>query len=82
MDEPFSNLDDLLKEELLQMTRSLKGKNRLTILYVTHNIDEALFLADQMVVLRAGKLARRWDEDAIKGLTREAVLHQGLKGEG
>lgn len=81
MDEPFSNLDDLLKEELLQMTLSLKGKNRLTIVYVTHNIDEALFLADQIAVLRGGRIVRRWKGQEIKNLSREEVLEKGFRGE-
>lgn len=79
MDEPFTNLDDLLKEELLQMTLSLKKNSRLTIVYVTHNIDEALFLADQMAVLRGGRVAKRWLKEEIRELTREKVLRQGLK---
>jgi len=81
MDEPFSNLDDLLKEELLQMTLSLKGENGLTIVYVTHNIDEALFLADRIAVLRAGRIIKMWEGEAVKNLSREEVLQKGFRGE-
>jgi NitT/TauT family transport system ATP-binding protein len=51
MDEPFSALDaqtrQLLQEELLQIFES----TRKTIVYVTHNIQEAVYLADRVVVL-------------------------------
>lgn len=54
MDEPFSSLDDMLKHELLKIILSLKRKGRMTILYVTHNIDEALYLADHFTVMHKG----------------------------
>jgi NitT/TauT family transport system ATP-binding protein len=51
MDEPFSALDaqtrQLLQEELLQIWE----RTRKTIVYVTHNIQEAIYLADRVVVL-------------------------------
>jgi NitT/TauT family transport system ATP-binding protein len=53
MDEPFANLDEqnryLMQEELL----SLWGARPLTVLFVTHSLDEALVLADRIVVLSA-----------------------------
>jgi iron(III) transport system ATP-binding protein len=78
MDEPFSNLDDLLKEELLGMTLSLKNKDRMTIVYVTHNIHEALLLADQIAVLKDGRIAKTWVREEIKNLSREEVLRQSF----
>jgi iron(III) transport system ATP-binding protein len=78
MDEPFSNLDDLLKEELLGMTLSLKSKDRMTIVYVTHNIHEALFLADKIAVLKGGRISKTWASDEIQNLSREEVLRQSF----
>ena len=59
MDEPFSALDaqtrTIMQEELV----SLWEKTRLTTLYVTHNIQEAVMLADRVVLLsrRPGKIS-------------------------
>ena len=57
MDEPFSSLDDRLKEELLETTLFLKQKEKITILYVTHSIDEVLYLADNISIIKNGMIA-------------------------
>jgi len=53
MDEPFAAVDALtrmnLQDELLQLARRLN----LSIVFVTHNVDEAVFLADEIVVMSA-----------------------------
>ena len=60
MDEPFSALDaqtrTLMQEELLRIWE----QHRLSTLYVTHNIQEAVYLADRVVVLsrRPGRINR------------------------
>jgi len=54
MDEPFANLDEqnrlLLQDELLQLWQA----SRKTVLFVTHSLDEALRLADRVLVMTAG----------------------------
>lgn len=52
MDEPFSSLDARTKDRLLNELLELWNRKRRTILYVTHDIDEAIFLADRILVLR------------------------------
>jgi NitT/TauT family transport system ATP-binding protein len=51
MDEPFSALDALTREELCAGLQDLHMRLRTTILFVTHSIDEAVLLADRVVVL-------------------------------
>src|SRR5690606_38765283 len=57
MDEPFGALDPLTREALGQDYRALHERLGLTTVMVTHDISEAVLLADRMVVVRAGKIA-------------------------
>jgi ABC-type nitrate/sulfonate/bicarbonate transport system ATPase subunit len=59
MDEPFGSLDDAIRAELQQMLIDLQRQSRTTILFVTHNIDEAIFLGDRIVVLGGSPAAIR-----------------------
>jgi NitT/TauT family transport system ATP-binding protein len=51
MDEPFGALDALARENLQQLTLDLRAERGLTTLIVTHNIDEAVFLGQKILVL-------------------------------
>ena len=51
MDEPFSALDSQTRELLIEDLVALLARTKLAALYVTHNVDEALRLADRIVVL-------------------------------
>ncbi|MGI9861013.1 ABC transporter ATP-binding protein [Moorella naiadis] len=53
MDEPFSALDALTREGLQQTLVDIRRQRRLTTVLVTHNIEEAVFLGQQIVVLTA-----------------------------
>jgi osmoprotectant transport system ATP-binding protein len=62
MDEPFSSVDPVVREQLQDEFLSLQGDLGKTIVFVTHDIDEAIKLGDQVAVLRAGgKLAQLAD---------------------
>ncbi len=56
MDEPFSSLGLSLKKSLLSLTRELWRERRQTVLFVTHDVREALCLAHRAIVLRRGTL--------------------------
>ena len=56
MDEPLSNLDAKLRTELRTEVRRLHQQLGLTTIYVTHDQEEALSLADRVVVLREGRV--------------------------
>jgi NitT/TauT family transport system ATP-binding protein len=51
MDEPFASLDSQTRNDLQEFLLSIWQKRGETILFVTHNVDEAVFLSDQIVVL-------------------------------
>jgi osmoprotectant transport system ATP-binding protein len=56
MDEPFGALDPLTRAEMQDMLRALLNKLKKTVLLVTHDLDEALYLAHRIVLLEEGKL--------------------------
>ncbi len=60
MDEPFSSVDALTRLELHALVQELREKQRFTAVLVTHDVDEAVFLADRVAVLsaRPSKVAR------------------------
>ena len=56
MDEPFSALDPISREQLQIEIKSLQEKIKKTIVFVTHDMDEALKIADTIVVMKDGKI--------------------------
>lgn len=56
MDEPFSALDPISREQLQDDLRNLQQEIQKTIVFVTHDMDEALKIADRVVVMRDGKI--------------------------
>jgi osmoprotectant transport system ATP-binding protein len=56
MDEPFGALDPLTRAEMHDMLRNLLASLSKTVLIVTHDLDEALFLARSIVLISEGKL--------------------------
>jgi ABC-type nitrate/sulfonate/bicarbonate transport system ATPase subunit len=51
LDEPFSALDELTRQEMQSWLLSIWEQYKKTIIFVTHNIEEALFLSDRILVL-------------------------------
>lgn len=52
MDEPFKDLDIVLSKTLIDLFRDLIKQNNLGAIYVTHNVDEALSIADRIIVIK------------------------------
>ncbi len=57
LDEPFGALDAITKEELQEELLKIWNEHRCTVLMITHDIDEALFLADRLVMMTNGPAA-------------------------
>ena len=60
LDEPFSALDALTRIEMHRLVTQLWERHGPAVLLVTHDVDEALMLADRVLVLDGGRVAHTW----------------------
>ncbi|MBM7440930.1 ABC-type nitrate/sulfonate/bicarbonate transport system ATPase subunit [Streptomyces sp. HB132] len=86
LDEPFAALDALTRERLQEDLRTVSSRTGITSVFVTHSVDEAVFLGTRAVVLGAGPgtvaldvpipLPRTGndDPDGLRGLPEYAAL--------
>ena len=56
LDEPFAALDAITRLRMHDLVRALRSKHHATMLLVTHDVDEAIALADRIVVMRDGRI--------------------------
>ena len=65
LDEPLSNLDAQLRLEMRREIRNIVKSNGLTAIYVTHDQEEALAMADRIAILNQGRIAQIGTPEAI-----------------
>ena len=70
LDEPFGALDYVTRLQLQGVLLNLWSQNTPTVLFVTHDVDEALLLADRIVVMKSGRLV----DDRPVRLTRPRTV--------
>ena len=75
MDEPLSNLDEKLKRKMLEYIKLLKKNFQLSIIYVTHDHQEAFALADYIVLLNEGKIEQKGTVEEIKKSKNDFVRY-------
>lgn len=73
MDEPFGALDPLTRAEMQTMLRDLLHRVQKTTLIVTHDLDEALYLADRVVLLEAGRIAADLSSTEVRTSQNPAI---------
>jgi len=81
LDEPFASLDNPVREKLrLDLLRIIKEDN-IPIIFVTHDVDEAFVLAEEMVVLNEGRVEQRGSKEDIfyRPQTHNAAKFFGAK---
>ncbi len=57
LDEPFAALDEILRFQMNNLILNLQVKNKLTVLFVTHSIYEAAYLADRVFIMKDGMVS-------------------------
>ena len=78
MDEPFGALDALTRERLQVELRQIQAKETKTIIFVTHDVEEAVFLADRIIVFsaRPARVLRDVDVTSILGTERNLAIRE------
>lgn len=71
LDEPFSALDALTRIEMHRLVIALWKRHRPGVLLVTHDVDEAIALADRLLVLDGGQVAAQWALTVPRGRRRD-----------
>jgi nitrate/nitrite transport system ATP-binding protein len=61
LDEPFGMLDSLTKAELQDVLLEIWDKEKITAIQITHDVDEAIFLADRVIMMTSGPRAQIGD---------------------
>ena len=56
MDEPFGAVDEITRKLLQKEMKEIHQKSGITVLFITHNIDEALSLGTKVLVMNVGKI--------------------------
>jgi sulfonate transport system ATP-binding protein len=81
LDEPFAALDALTRIKMHDLVRALCARHRPAVLLVTHDIDEAMQLADRIVTLRDGRIAaeERLPVTGLGARTRRAPEFEALR---
>ncbi len=64
MDEPFSSLDIKMKYELISYFSNIWNNKKNTVILVTHDIDEALLLANNILILENGRITKEFNIDS------------------
>lgn len=79
MDEPLAALDSQIKREILQYLQQLQQQHPIPTLYVTHSLEEAARLADQVVVLKQGKVQLQGKATAVFSQLNQLQLQTDIE---
>ena len=81
MDEPFSALDPISRNQLQELIKELHQELNSTIVFVTHDMNEALLLGERICVMRDGKIVQLDTPEQIRKQPADAFVAQFFKNE-
>lgn len=78
LDEPFGMLDSMTRVELQDVLIDVWSKEKITAIMVTHDVDEAIFLSDRVIMMTGGPYAKVGDIAHIN-LQRPRIRHEAIE---
>lgn len=82
MDEPFSALDPITRKDLQDLIIDIQKDLKITTVFVTHDIDEALRLADRICVMKKGRVIKLDKSEKIKAMPEDDIVKKLFSGDG
>ena len=79
MDEPMSSLDPILKQDLIGLINQLRSIRKMAMVYVSHNMDEVLALADSVAFMDQGKILQHGPKEEIVSHPSHPVIRKFLQ---
>ena len=79
MDEPFSALDPLIRREMQDELLNLQQRIQKTIIFITHDLDEALKLGDRIAIMRDGKIIQMGAPEDIVENPADAYVSEFIR---
>ncbi len=79
MDEPFSGLDPLIRREMQDELVSLQSELRKTIVFITHDLNEALKLGDRIAIMRDGEIVQEGSPEEIVTLPTDQYVTEFVR---
>lgn len=80
MDEPFGALDEITKRSMQEELLSLQKKLRMTVIFVTHDIREAMKLGDRVLVMEQGRIAQLDKPEQIRDNPADDFVRELIAG--
>ena len=79
MDEPFSGLDPLIRREMQDELVSIQSELRKTIVFITHDLNEALKLGDRIAIMRDGEIIQEGSPEEIVTLPSDEYVTEFVR---
>ena len=81
LDEPLGALDPLVRRELREDLRGVVRELGITVVFVTHDLDEAAFFADEVVLLHEGRVIQRGTVEALEQRPAEPFVERFFRAQ-
>lgn len=82
MDEPFSALDPISKTQLQDLIKDLHEEYKMTTVFVTHDMDEAIKLADRICLMQDGQVVQLGTPDELRNQPANDFVKEFIKTRG